>query len=147
VGLELFLRPVYDGGMKRHELLKKDPLTILAAASTRAGLLAACLQGAFSVVGGESDAEQAEQAFSKEAQDFPALLTAVLDDALAAAKTSGVGFSDVTFTLITDKKAVGSFVGKPSKSLGALPKKVGRIIAAPEKNGDGEWETKVEFED
>lgn len=137
----------YHDGMKRHDIIGKgSDLRVHAAASTRAGLLAACLQGLFEAAAATvvEGSETLERPFTKEAGDFGMLLGAVLDEALADAAAEHETYTDVKFTLITDKKAVGSFVGKKVSVFAALPKQVapGAVV---EKNGDGEWETTISF--
>lgn len=114
-------------------------------ASTRAGLIGAAILGLFAAQGplmADGSDEKLERPFSVQADDFPRLLAALLGQALADAAANGEAYDDVRFSLVTDKKAEGAFIGKRSNGFAAAIKSVsGKMIV--EKNPVGEWETTI----
>lgn len=130
--------------MKSHEVSRdKNAVLVAATAGTRAGILTACLQGMFEgAKPSYSGAEQNERPFANEGADFAALLAAVLEAAIASSVAHKEAYSDVQFTLITDKNATGSFIGRAA-TLGVALGKVSREGLAVEKDDNGMWETAV----
>lgn len=131
--------------MKHHEMVGEDKL--LVRASTRAGLISAAVQGMMTACGARSselDEEKTERPFSLEAEDFGALLAALLAEAATQAKANNECYEDITFTLITDKKAVGALVGKKAVAM-ETPR---NGVKAPDevlKNEAGEWEVTLKL--
>src|SRR5690349_23404952 len=102
--------------MKEYELL--DGGTLHVRATTRAGLVTAALQGLMAAAGprtSEMDVKS-ERPFSLSADDFGTLLVKFLSTAGKAAEDNKEAYEDVRFTLITDKKAEGAFVGRPAEA-------------------------------
>lgn len=127
--------------MKRFELLPEGK-GVFAAGSTRAGLYTAALQGWFAApeqLAGDDDSPKVERLFKLEAGDAVALMKAILSEADRAAKEHGETYEDVSFTLVTDKKAEGAFVGHK----GPAPKCSLKDMSPIEKNEDGEWVTTI----
>lgn len=131
--------------MKRFELLP-DRKGVFAAATTRAGLYTAALQGWFGTpeaLGGadanDDDTAKVERQFKLSAPDAVALMQSLLGEAARAAKEHGETYEDVSFTLVTDKKAEGHFVGRK----GPAPICVLRGVDPIEKNEEGEWVTTI----
>lgn len=121
-----------------------DGGSIRVRATTRAGLVTAALQGLMADAGprtSEMDVKS-ERSFALSAGDFGALLKDFLSAAAKAAAANKEAYEDVRFTLITDKKAEGAFVGRPAESFRTPPREV---KAKPEvaKNEKNEWETTV----
>jgi hypothetical protein len=137
---------LYYLSMKKFEVLPHPSgASLKLRASTRAGLITAALQGTFAAEGARTDEEsdeKLERPFTLAAPDFPHLLASLLDLALSDASANGEAYDDVHFTLITDKKAEGSFVGKHSKG---FAKKIASVSPemTVEKNVVGEWETTI----
>lgn len=135
-------------GMRLYELLPHTAdVRVRVRASTRAGLIAASLQGMFAAAEPKlGAAEETERPFSIDAPDFAQLLVGFLNDALQKAAANGETYEDVRISLITDKKLQGAFIGRPATGF-ATP-----IAAATdkelkvEKNENGEWETTITFE-
>ncbi|HTK05186.1 MAG TPA: hypothetical protein VL500_06370 [Candidatus Eisenbacteria bacterium] len=128
--------------MKEFELL--DGGTIRVRATTRAGLVTASLQGLMAAAQPRTSEvdEKTERPFSFAAADFGTLLADFLTSASKSAVEHKEAYEDVRFTLITDKKAEGAYVGRPAESFKSAPKQVkaGSEVA---KNEAGEWETTV----
>lgn len=86
--------------------------------------------------------EKTERPFSLSAADFGTLLADFLAAAAEAAVEHKEAYEDVRFTLITDKKAEGAFVGRPAEGFKRPPTPAkGKPDVA--KNESGEWETTV----
>ncbi len=132
--------------MKEFEVIGKGD-SLLVRATTRAGLVTAAVQGLMAAAGprtSEMD-EKTERVFSVSADDFGRLLADLLASATEASKKHKEAYEDIHFTLITDKKAEGTFVGRPAKSFhDPLRKPKGMIDVA--KNEVGEWETTISLE-
>ena len=129
--------------MKEFEVLGKGD-SLLVRATTRAGLITAAVQGLMAAAGprtSEMD-EKTERSFSVSADDFGQLLAGLLTSATEASAKNKEAYEDIHFTLITDKKAEGTFVGRPAKSFhDPLRSPKGKIEVA--KNEGGEWETVI----
>lgn len=135
--------------MHQYDILPStDGVRVKATGSTRAGLLTAAIEGMFAATKPrwEEGKEETERAFSVSSAGFPALLVAVLTTALAAADANHEAYSTVKFTLITDTKAEGSFIGKSVSGVETRIASVTPNGLAVEKNADGAWETTVEFQ-
>ena len=134
--------------MKEFEKLsdtKKPALNVRA--TTRVGLVTAALQGMFTfVIPQKVSEEKIERAFSVEATDSANLLANILDFALASATKNNEVYDNVRFTLITDKKAEGNFIGKSAESFTTKIKALTRQDLKVEKNLIGEWETTLVFD-
>lgn len=135
--------------MHRFEILPHTAdVRVRALGSTRAGLLVAALKGMFSVAGPKAveGSDEIRRSFTLEATDSNALLILLLSTALTQSRAQNETYHDVTFTLITDKKAEGEFVGRPVASFEKLVTGViGRGIDM-KKNNDGNWEVTVTLE-
>lgn len=136
--------------MKKFEILPsgEDQARILVQASTRAGLLTGAVQGMFVAaepdVNPDSD-DKIERPFSIMGEDAVDLLVELLASALVESAKHGEAFDDVKFTLVTDKKAEGAFIGKPCKKYGKKLSAAKRQGLAMEKNEEGEWESTIAF--
>ncbi len=134
--------------MKSFEILtESDGLGVRVLASTRAGLVTAAVQGVFAAAKpkvDEDDETETERLFAFEAADFGTLLSDLLDGARTASAKHAETFIDVRFTLITDKKAQGAFIGKPAKGFAKEIPPAPRGMSV-EKNEAGEWETTLVF--
>ena len=130
-----------------YELLPQDA-GIKATGGTRAGLLIASMQGMFAAAGARYPEEEAPEElrheFALEAPDFASLLTALLDKALEASGGKE-SFQDISFKLITDKKALGEFVGKKVMDFTSPVKAVDKASLKVEKNLEGLWEATITF--
>ena len=124
---------ITDGGAK----------AVHAKASTRAGLAVAALHGVSSLAGGSTSEldEKVERPFSVTADTFGALLTALLTRAATASATHAETYDDIQFTLITEKKAEGAFIGRPAKGVSTLG--AFRTKGDVARNEAGEWETVI----
>lgn len=130
--------------MKKFDILP-DGAGVHAVGSTRAGLFTAALQGAFvspEPMAGEDSEEKIERKFALQADDSGALMVALLEEAIRAASANSETYEDVSFTLVTDKKAEGSFVGRRGKKPAIRGIEGNPTI---EKNEEGEWETTIRF--
>ncbi len=119
--------------------IERSPLRINAEGSTRAGLIVAAVKGLFEaaeLVYPEAG-EESKRAFEIETTNAPELILAVLRLAAATANTNKEIYNDISFSLITDKKAVGVFVGRPSSEvhIPAIHGIDGEVV----KDGDGLW--------
>jgi SHS2 domain-containing protein len=135
--------------MKKFEILPKGEAAarIRVTASTRAGILTAAVQGMFAAalpdVDPDSD-EKDERPFSVMADDANGLLAALLAEALAVSVKHGESFDDIRFTLATDKKAEGAFIGKTCSKYGAPITGVSGAVSM-EKDEEGEWVSEIAF--
>ncbi len=132
--------------MKGFEILRENgDVAVRAHAGTRAGLVIAALQGMFAVAEPQLTAseEKSERPFSVEADDFPKLLVETLERARAVAAERGEAYDDIRFTLITDKKAEGMFVGRAASGSISTIKTVALRTIPVEKNEEGEWEATI----
>lgn len=136
--------------MKKFEVLPKGTALarIRVQASTRAGLLNAAVQGMFAAaqpdVNQDSD-EKIERPFSVMADDAAELLAELLTVALVESAKHQEAFDDVRFTLVTDKKAEGAYIGKACKGYVSPIAAVVRAGLAMEKNEEGEWVSEIAF--
>jgi hypothetical protein len=125
---------------------------IKVTASTKAGLISAAVQGMFEAAGPKWVQEDPvkdhnfERPFSVTAENFPKLLLAILNSALAAAAANKESYEDVAFSLITDIKAEGHFVGRAVKGFKSEIKSAQSNAEKIEKNVVLQWETNVNFE-
>lgn len=127
-----------------HVTVTRNPLRIQADGTTRAGLMLAALQGLFEAGGVTSASEGAEvrRAFEIETGNAPELLLAVLRNAASLAQAHGEAYTEISFSLVTDKKAVGSFVGRALSSTPHLPAVHG-IEGDILKDADGLWRATI----
>lgn len=137
--------------MKRFELIPAGDAvaSIRVFAPTRAGILTAAVQGMFAAAGAQVDEtsdEKSERSFSVMAEDAAGLLAELLKEALAASVKHGESFDDVRFTLATDKKAEGAFIGRACKKYDVSLKGVASAVIHSEKNEDGEWVSEISFD-
>jgi hypothetical protein len=101
--------------MNKYELLTENGVTrIRALGSTHAGVFVAAIKGLCAAEKPRfvENAERIERLFRVEAADSIGLLAAVLNEARRLSRESLQAYEDVTFTLITDKKAEGKFVDR-----------------------------------
>jgi hypothetical protein len=130
--------------MKKFELLPGGK-GAHATASTRAGLFTALIQGCFGAgepLAGQSEDEKLERPFKIEAPDPAALMAMLLTEATREAAANGEIYDDISFTLITDKKAEGAFIGRKGKAPKMCKITGGMEIA---KNEEGEWDVTVKL--
>ncbi len=133
----------YDEGMTQVEVLQ-DPLRIQAAGSTRAGLIVAALKGLFQSANVEYplEGDESTREFQIEAESAPQLILSVLRQAAALATEYGEMYAEVSFSLITDKKATGSFVGRALGSKPTMPA-ITSIDGEIVKGDDGMWRATI----
>ena len=134
---------LYLSGMKEFEVLSGGN-AIRVRATTRAGLVTAALQGLMAAASPRTSEidEKKERPFSVTADDFGQLLADLLTAAARASDANKEAYEDIRFTLITDKKAEGAFVGRPTKGF-KTPLKGAKAPPDVAKNEEGEWETTV----
>ena len=96
--------------------------------------------------GTKEDAEPSERPFKIESSDFPSLMIDLLNAAISASAINHERYEDVKFTLITDTKAEGAFIGRPVKGFGTEIKAATHRDLFVQKNEQGEWETTVLFD-
>ncbi len=136
--------------MKRFEILPHTAdVRIRAEGSTRPALFVAALQGMFvaaepEFVGEETD--HASRPFKLAAADFPSLLVDLLNEAIAASDTHREAYDDITFSLATDTKAEGSFLGRPVVRFGTQIKAATHHGLSVQKNDEGNWEATIVFD-
>ncbi|HWQ99933.1 MAG TPA: archease [Candidatus Methylomirabilis sp.] len=132
--------------MHRFEML--DESRIRALGTTRAGLFIAALKGmcAATTPRFTEGTERVERPFKIEAPDSEALLVAVLNEALSLSNANREAYEDVSFSLITDKKAEGAFVGRPVNGFEMQIKAALHPGLEVKKNDEGSWEAVVTFE-
>ncbi len=131
--------------MKEFEVLEGGK-AVRVRATTRAGLVTAAIQGLMASAKARTAEidEKTERPFAVASDDFGKLLAELLAAAARASQEHKEAYEDVRFTLITDKKAEGAFVGKPAEGFGSLPK-APRGPAVVAKNEAGEWETTLDL--
>ena len=136
--------------MKRYEVIPGPAgVSLKVFASTKAGLAIAALQGLFAAAEPKYTHEEgagSERSFKIEAEDFPAMVAAILTEAIAVAAANKEAYVDIRFNLITDKKTEGAFIGKPVRGLGTDIRAVKGVDMPPQKNEKGEWEATITFE-
>ncbi|MEY4744734.1 MAG: hypothetical protein RL272_679 [Candidatus Parcubacteria bacterium] len=134
---------IYLPGMKEFEVIG-DGAAIRVRATTRAGLVTAALQGLMAAAKPKTSEvdEKTERTFAVASDDFGRLLAELLAAAAKASAEHKEAYEDVRFTLITDKKAEGAFVGRPAEGFG-FPVKGSKGSIEVAKNESGEWETTV----
>lgn len=128
----------------QHVEVLQDPLRIQAMGSTRAGLIVAALKGLFEAAGVAypMEGEESQRTFEINAESAPQLILEVLRQAAAQAAEHGEAYADISFSLITDKKAVGSFVGRAVSGKPSIPA-VTSIDGEIMKDDDGVWRATV----
>jgi SHS2 domain-containing protein len=135
--------------MKRFEILSDgEGLRVHAEGSTRPALFIAALEGMFAATVPEpvsEEPERVERPFKLEAKDVRPLLADFLNEALATSEANHETYDDVSFALVTDTKAVGSFLGR--KIAGSKTQITSASVQelAPVKNAEGNWEAIVAF--
>jgi SHS2 domain-containing protein len=124
--------------------IEQNPTRIQAFGSTRAGLMVAAVKGLFASQGIESPegGEELKRSFSLEEVDTKALLLAMLGRATAESTVNREVYHDVSFTLITDRKAVGSFVGKKLSTAPTIASVTG-VDGEISKEADGMWRATI----
>jgi hypothetical protein len=118
-------------------------VSIKVSGSTRAGMLVAAVKGiAAATESAPTDAgsSESDRTFSLKAKDFGELTAILIQEMLSDVTKHGEAYSDVKFTLITDKAADGAFIARPGKMSGAFSLSTEQAIE-PAKNGEGMWET------
>jgi hypothetical protein len=127
-----------------HFSVERDPLRIKADGTTRAGLIVAGMQGYFAALGIEPplEGQDMNRPFELEAANAVELILAVLRAASGTASSNKEMYTDISFSLITDKKATGHFVGRAVPSLPALPPIHG-IDGEVLKDADGLWRATI----
>lgn len=124
--------------------IERDPLCINAEGGTRAGLIVAGVKGLFSAanVSLPEAGEEVTRPFELTADTAIHLILAVLRAAAGQATANQEIYSDVSFSLITDKKAVGAFVGRKASAPFTLPAVHG-IDGEVKKGDDALWRATI----
>ena len=128
--------------------MQHPEVLIHVSGKTRAGFLISALQGLFSGIESikQDHAEEVIHSFSLTADTYESLLHDLLQKSLEIAYTNQQVIEDIKFTLVTDKKAEGSFIARAAVS---LPIKISRINCDGleiKKNETGEWDGTLGFE-
>lgn len=135
--------------MSNFEILSSAAdVRIKAWGATRAGLLKSALQGMFAAAGAhyvDGGAEQ-KRRFEIRGADFTALLTAVLNQALAVSAAQHEAYQDLSLELITESEIKGFFVGRPITEFKAQLKSVVAQELEIKRRDDEKWEAVVKFE-
>lgn len=136
--------PFRHTGNMNHFEVQQGPLHVQAMGTTRAGLIVAALKGFFAAaeVSYPLEGEDVMRPFQIEAESAPQLILAVLRAAAGEASAHQETFADISFSLITDKKATGSFVGRATPAFQKLPAIRG-IDGDVVKDADGVWRATV----
>ena len=123
-------------------------LKVKATGTTRAGFLVGAMRGMFATAGAKwvEDAPEAERPFKITANDFETLLVDLLGSALAASAANSEAYEDIKFTLITDKKAEGAFVGRKVSGFKKRIMAAAKHDLAIAKNETGAWESTITFD-
>ncbi len=131
-----------------HYTIEQQPLRIQALGTTRAGLILATVNGFFDAAGAIAvlEGEEAKRSFEIQTESAPELILAVIRMAASSAAAHQEVYSDISFSLITDKKAVGSFIGRPAKAPSAFPAIHG-IDGEVVKDADGVWRATIALGD
>ncbi len=136
--------------MKRFEILPHTAdIRIRAEGSTRPALFVAALQGMFAAAAPEftpGEPEHVERQFELAAKDFMSLLIDLLNEAIAVSDTNREAYDDISFTLATDTKAEGAFLGRPAARFGTQIKAATHHELAVQKNAEGNWEATIVFD-
>jgi SHS2 domain-containing protein len=135
--------------MQRFEILPHTAdIRIKATGSTRAGLMTAALKGMSAAAGprAKEGVEAVERPFSLSADDFPSLLVDLLNEAVSLSDTHREAYEDIRFTLATDKKAEGAFVGRPIEAFETQIKAATHHDLDIVKNAEGQWEAVIVFD-
>jgi hypothetical protein len=124
--------------------IERSPLRILAEGGTRAGLIVAGVKGLFDAAGltYPETGEESRRSFELEAASAVELILAVLRLAATSAQSNQEIYGEISFSLITDKKAVGIFIGRPSVAPVALPSVHG-IDGEVVKNDAAMWQATI----
>ncbi|MEN9558668.1 MAG: hypothetical protein RL141_1037 [Candidatus Parcubacteria bacterium] len=111
-----------------HVEILQDPLRLQALAATRAGLLTACMKGLFQAAGlaHPETGDEVKRAFEFKTDDAPSLILSVLRHASQLAIAHCESYQEISFSLITDKQAIGVFIGRP-----LLPASAGAAATCP----------------
>lgn len=127
-----------------HFELKQHPRSIQVAGTTRAGLIVASVKGLFAATDAVAPLEGAEvqRAFEIETTNAPELILSLLRNAASMATAHQEAYTDISFSLITDKKAVGLFIGRPAAASVVTPTILG-IDGEIIKDGDGVWRATI----
>ncbi len=120
---------------------------ILARGRTRAGLFTSAMQGVFALMRPgqiHEGTKRNERNFLFEAESPEHLLAGLMNEAISVADTHGETCEEIKFTLITDKKAVGSFTNcghttfeKPAVSIR------GETLKITKNDVTGDWEAVI----
>ncbi len=139
--------------MKRFEILPHTAgVAVKVAASTKAGLVRAALQGMFAAAGARFRVEDpvkdktVERPFSVSSKDFASLLVDLLNEAIASAEKNREAYEDLSLSLITDTKAEGKFVGRAVTGFDKAIKGATHRDLNVQKNVVGLWETVITFD-
>ena len=128
-----------------------DNSKVSVTAQTRAGLVVAGVLGVLSAAGALApdvvEAKEVQRPFSIKADDFVAIYGDLMAKAAEQAGMMNEKYDDVHFTLITDKKAEGTLVGRAGATFTRKPSGIGRKGLKVEKDESGQWQTSftVEF--
>lgn len=127
-----------------HFEIQQNPLRIQAAGTTRAGLIVASVKGLFAAsdVVYPEQGEEMKQSFEFEVGDANTLILSILRLAASSAHDHGEAYADISFALITDKKAKGELVGRKLPSAPVIPSVHG-IDGEIVKDGDGVWRATI----
>jgi len=120
---------------------------ILARGRTRAGLFTSAMQGVFALMRPgqiHEGVHRNERPFSFEAESPEHLLAGLMNEAITVADTHGETCEEIKFTLITDKKATGSFTncGHTSFSSPAVSIR-GEALQIKKNDITGDWEAVI----
>ncbi len=121
---------------------------VRAVGDTRAGLLTAALRGMFAASGPSylEPRTDVERTFDLDAGDFPGLLIDFLNEAVYGSDAHHEAYDGVRFTLVTDKKTKGAFLGHPVSGFATQIKAATHGGLDVKKNEEGRWEATVAFD-
>lgn len=134
--------------MNHFEIVPTDGgFMVQATGITRAGLMTAALKGVFAPMEpqAEAGAMPQERSFDVSVEDPNQLVRVFLEAALEAAKAHREAYDELRFSLITDKKAIGVFIGK-SATFQATVTVAKEPAIEIKKNDVGAWETSIPLE-
>lgn len=131
--------------MHRYELLPEQG-SVRIFGSTRAGLLTAAIQGVCAAADPQpvEDAKDVERPFLIESAEFAILLNALITKAISSSQEHQETYREIRFTLVTDKKAEGAFVGRSVSGFGNTIASAASTQDVA-KNAEGEWETMIAY--